>query len=86
MRLPGQPGTHVPLQRPLASWVWGNLCQAFAAPESSRSRVQGFPGPGAPHPGPNSSLGSVSRLALSTSEPRASTELARAQEKQHWTL
>lgn len=86
MRLPVQPGTQVPLQGPLTSCVWSNLCQAFAAPESFLSRVQGFPGPGTPHPGPNSSLGSVSQLALPTSEPRASTELARAQEKQDWTL
>lgn len=86
MRLSVQPGTQVPLQGPLTSCVWSNLCQAFAAPESFLSRVQGFPGPGTPHPGPNSSLGSVSRLALPTSEPRASTELARAQEKQDWML
>lgn len=59
---------------------------AISTPELFLSRVHGFPDPGAPHPSPNSSLGSVSWPALPTSEPRVSMELARPQEKQRWTL
>lgn len=73
-------------RRPLASCVWRNLWLPFPPPELFLSRVQYFPEPGAPRPSPNSSLGAVSRLALPTSEARASMELAWAQKKQHWTL
>lgn len=86
MWLSGQPGAQVPPWRPLASCVQRNLWLPFPPPELFLSRVLCFPEPGAPRPSPNFSLGSVSWLALPTSEPRTSTELARAQEKQRWTL
>lgn len=55
-------------RRPPASCVWSNLWLPFLPPELFLSRVQCLPEPGAPHPSPNSSLGSMSWLAIPTSE------------------